>query len=57
MQIASQLRAINPDLPVILISGEIASELATEAERAGYLVLGKPVNVATLLNAIESVIV
>lgn len=57
LQIASQLRAINPDLPVILISGEIASELATEAERAGYLVLGKPVNVATLLNAIESVIV
>jgi len=56
LQIANQLRAVKPDLPVVLISGEMSSELATEAERVGYRVLGKPVNVATLLSAIESVI-
>ncbi len=53
LEIARLIREIKSDLPVILISGDPSSELAASAESAGFRVLGKPVNVSTLLREIE----
>ena len=53
LEIATRLREQNPDLPVLLISGDLSSDLAINAETAGYRVLGKPVNIATLFDEIE----
>ena len=53
LEIATRLREQNPELPVLLISGDLSSDLAINAETAGYRVLGKPVNIATLFDEIE----
>lgn len=52
LDIANRLRQRNASLPVILISGDMTSDLAVNADNAGYKVLGKPVNVPTLLGEI-----
>lgn len=54
LDIANRLRAVNPELPVVLISGDVTSELAQQAGQHGYKVLGKPVNVETLLREIQA---
>ena len=53
LAIANNLRDINHSMPVVLISGDMSSELATDAQAAGYRVLGKPVNVPMLLGEIK----
>ena len=56
LDIANRLRAVNPELPVVLISGDVTSEIAQQAGQHGYTVLGKPVNVETLLREIQALI-
>jgi len=57
LEIANRLRSINHRLPVVLVSGDMSSDLAANAQEAGYRVLGKPVSVPSLLDEIRSVLV
>jgi CheY-like chemotaxis protein len=50
--LVKSLRAICPDLPAILISGDIAPERLREAQQAGIPLLHKPVPVAVLHQAV-----
>jgi two-component system phosphate regulon sensor histidine kinase PhoR len=54
LELMQQLRCEQPDLPVILITGEGSEELAVEALRAGALdYLIKPFDVEQLLKAVD----
>ena len=48
------VRAIYPELPAILLSGDTAPDRLREAEAAGIVLLHKPVAVADLAQAIAS---
>jgi two-component system NtrC family sensor kinase len=51
IQLALKLRKITPTLPVILVTGY--SGKVSEAQDAGFVVLSKPVDLATLLNELK----
>ena len=51
IQLALKLRKITPTLPVILVTGY--SGKVSEAQDAGFVVLSKPVELATLLNELK----
>lgn len=48
-----QLRALQPDLPAILVTGDTSADRLREARDAGLIVLHKPVRVNDLRSAIE----
>jgi signal transduction histidine kinase len=50
------IRALYPDVPAILVSGDIAADRLREAEQAGIALLHKPVPLETLKRAIAEAI-
>lgn len=58
LSLTRQATAIAPEMPVILMTGNISSKLPNMAEMAGVVkVIGKPFNCEALLEAIRGVTV
>jgi CheY-like chemotaxis protein len=54
-QLASEIRAIRPDIPIVLMSGFVTPELATRARNAGVVdVLAKPLVARDIARALAS---
>jgi signal transduction histidine kinase/CheY-like chemotaxis protein len=53
---AIALRTVQPDLPLIFISGDTAPERIEEATKSGHLLLHKPVDPAHLVRSIQSLV-
>lgn len=50
-ELASRLQRIHGDFPVLIVTGETASESLNKADKAGYLLLKKPITPENLYNA------
>lgn len=48
LTLAAELRAINPDMPIALLSANTQEEILTRAEQLGATFLTKPLNEAAL---------
>jgi len=53
---AIALRTVQPDLPLIFISGDTAPERIEEATKSGHLLLHKPVDPKQLVQAIQALV-
>ena len=56
LQLAAELRALHPTLPIILLTGLVTGVAVQEAHRLGLTILFKPIRVPALKAAIEAAI-